>query len=217
VEKIKEAPLTEKELMMIVTDKNITSEEISFYSGDTIIPDAMPVDEKIKKFAVAFNTFIATHGKTITETYACEEKLINETLKVGGKPDWVGVADGMITLDDYKTSSSARFDNDTKDKYSMQTVMYAAMWNLKYPDRKIQRIRIIPFTNARKGGLGEIVVIESREEMKFYYDMFMDEVLPMFNKLLINHPGYAECAFKLHSPLSVSTEAWQSTGPSIVG
>lgn len=214
--RIKEAPLTERELKMIVSDDKITNREISFYSGEFIVPDAIPVDEKIKKFAVAFNTFIATHGAGITETYACEEKLVSEELKLAGKPDWVGIADGLITLDDYKTSSSARFNKETRDKYAMQTVLYSAMWNLAHPNKKIQRIRIIPFTNARKAGLGEIEIITDKEEMRHYYQLFMLEILPTFIRLLTNHPGYAECAFKLHSPMSVSTEARESTGPSIV-
>ena len=213
---IKRAPLTEKELMMIVTDKNITDKEISFYSGEAIIPDAIPVDEKIKKFAVAFNIFIATHGSNITETFACEQSLVSERFGIGGKPDWIGMADGLITLDDYKTSSTAQFDKETEQKYLMQTCAYAAMWNVTHPDRKIERIRIIPFTNARKNGLGETVIVSDREKMKYYFKQFMFEVLPIFNKLFTTHPAYAEYAFKLHSPVSAVPETRQPSDSSSI-
>ena len=214
---ITQAPLTERELKMIITDKGITDQEISFYSGDYVMPDAIPVDEKIKKFAIAFNTFIATHGAGITQTFACEKSLVNERIGVGGKPDWIGVADGLVTLDDFKTSASARIEKSTLEKYFIQVCVYTGMWNLLHPDKKIQRVRIIPFTNARKGGLGEIEEITDTTRIQYYFDMFIKEIFPIFKKLLTNHLGYAEYAFKLHSPMSISPETRQPTGPGILG
>ena len=71
------------------------------------------------------------------------------------------------------------------DKYFMQAASYVAMWNEHHTHDKIKEAWIVPFTPARKSGLGIIEKLDDPFKFFFYYSMFC-YVYDTFKYLLEN-------------------------------
>lgn len=143
-------------------------------------------DDKVSTFLLGFNKFIAQEDVV---PIAVEKSMVHQELGFAGKPDIIGFFRGKLTLIDWKTSSSARISKELLLKYWIQLAAYVAMWNYRNPGNKIEQMAIIPFTNARKSGLGEIEIIDNREEIQSYFFKFI-ECFDKFKILWPQSPYY---------------------------
>lgn len=162
---------------------NYDPDSLNKYKEQYGLPD---FDEKVSTFLLGFNKFIAQEDLI---PVSIEEAMIHQELGFAGKPDIVGQFRGKLSLLDWKTSSSARISKDLMLKYWIQLATYAAMWNHTHPDNKIEQLVIVPFTNARKSGLGEIEIIDNPQEIQYYFFMFI-QCLDKFKSLWPQSPHY---------------------------
>lgn len=128
-------------------------------------------DAKVSTFLLGFNKFVAQEDVV---PVSVEESLVHQELGFAGKPDLVGYFRNKLSILDWKTSSSARISSDLLFKYWIQLAAYAAMWNFKHLENKIEQLVIVPFTDARKTGLGEIEIIDIAPEIQSYFFLFIE-------------------------------------------
>lgn len=158
--------------------KNYDEESLNKYKEDNSLPEITP---SILKFLNGFNKFISLDYFIPIEV---EEPFINKKLGFAGTRDSVGFYQGSLAVIDWKTSSSARIQEDSLFKYWLQLAAYTADWNMVHPDKLIEKLVIIPFTNARSSGLGEIEVVDSKILIKNYFLQFLeckDEFMRLWN------------------------------------
>ena len=143
---------------------------------------AIPKDDpKVDKLVTGWNTFLAMHGNDIKPIYipdtheelSVENTLTLEGVPIIGTPDMIGEWKGVLSCIDYKTSSVASFNPLDEYKYFLQTRIYMHMWNTLHPSRLVKQLVLIPFTYARKSGLGNIVVKNDPLELDILFKDFM--------------------------------------------
>jgi hypothetical protein len=132
-----------------------------YYRNEVFVP---PEDLKIHPFLVGAETFIALHGDKY-EPILIEERIISKDLGYHGKPDLLvkSKKDGKVILWDYKTSSTSSFDFETQKKYKIQCEAYIKLCENKL-QLEVSEAWIIPLTNKRKSGLGDIVYYKDKGE-----------------------------------------------------
>lgn len=96
----------------------------------------------------AFLSWASTNFPLIDASIALEQRIVSETLKVGGTPDYIAMKQGVPWLFDWKTSK--QYD----PKYLAQVAAYAYMWNEQAPaDQQINNATVVIFT--KKGTVEE--------------------------------------------------------------
>lgn len=71
------------------------------------------------------------------QVLAAEESLVDDELEFGGTVDLIMVADGKVSLMDYKTSK-ALYPNAL-----VQVAAYGHLWNLHHPGERIEEYRLL--------------------------------------------------------------------------
>lgn len=146
---------------------NFDSSALTQYKEKYGLPE---LDSSVVRFLAGVNKFISTIDVT---PMSVEEPIAEEQLGFAGTPDLIGIYEGKISLIDWKTSATANITGDSLERYLMQMAAYAAMWNYRNPDKLIEQLVLVPFTKARKAGLGEIVIIDNKDEIKLFFYKFI--------------------------------------------
>lgn len=163
--------------------KNYDESSLQQYKTEHELPELTP---KIMKFLNGFNKFTSLYDVV---PLSVEEPFASTELGYGGTPDLVGYLEGDLCLIDWKTSSTARLSEDSKLKYFMQLSAYVADWNLRNPNNLIKKMILVPLTDSRASGLGEIEIVDSNILIRNYFLQFL-ECKEEFNRLWKLHASY---------------------------
>lgn len=163
--------------------KNFDEDSLSKYKEKQDLPEITP---KTIKFLNGFNKFTSLYDLLPVQV---EESFINEKFGYAGTRDLLAFHDQKLILLDWKTSSTARLQQDAIDKYMMQQASYLVDWNLKHPDQCIEEIWLPVFTDARVSGLGEMEILANKNLIRNYFLLFL-ECKKEFDRLWKLMPSY---------------------------
>lgn len=139
--------------------------------------EPLPTDPKLAKFVAGFNYFTMAYKHLFGEVLEIEWELFSEEIGIAWRFDIVFELWGLLTLTDWKTSTNSRLDAMQKARYTMQLSAYWKIWNLTH-ERQIDQAMIVLFSDSKKNGLWEVLII-TKEELEKSWKEFSD-ILLMF-------------------------------------
>lgn len=161
------------------------------------------IDRLCKKMINGFLTWVTKEKKKIELIKhkgkpLIEFKIRNSKLGYAGTIDLPCVHSGIMSIEDYKTASSAVFYPESIHKYSLQNAAYIALWNdwcLKHKafGREWFALegRILNFTYSRKTGIGEHVFLRQPEITRLwhefmFYKLIFDKIYARYRSQIAN-------------------------------
>lgn len=147
-----------------------------FLENNNIIPTEL----EYQKFINWFYSFVWKYWQYITpldddNKYKIEYNLYSDVLWYAWTCDLICKVQWKQTLIDWKTSSSSSLWWEMLEKYKMQTVAYAVLYN-NYNFDKVEQIMIVVLTNNRKDWLWNIEIVE-RKDFEFYFNSFLNYLI----------------------------------------
>lgn len=137
-------------------------------------------DPKYQKYLQGVYTFIWAYESRM-KVIALELPVHSLELWTAGTMDMVCFIDDVLTIIDWKTCSTAKFDNDKTLKHTLQMSAYKQLWDYYNPWNKIIQGIVVNFTDKRNSWLWEPIIL-NEEEMNAWWETFC-YVKNMFNSI----------------------------------